>query len=357
MIRNIIFDWSGTLVDDLPGVWKATNHVLEQAGAPTLSLDEFRAEFELPFTNFYDRHVPHVPLDQLEEWFHGYFGQVSGDVLALPHAVEFLEFCKSKKIRCFILSTVNSDYFATQAANAKMEGYFEQTFLGIWDKRKKINEILDDNNLIREETLYVGDMQHDVDTAHHGGIHSVALLTGYNTLEQLGKSNPSIITTNLAELKKALQENNMSLPKSTKPHRPIPTVGALIYNPLGQMLMIRTEKWSGKWGIPGGKIEYGESSTSALQREIAEETGLTVSEIEFVLSQDSIESEEFHRTEHFILLNYTCHTVGETDVTLNEEAQEYRWVTEEEALQLDLNLPTQVLLEAVLSREHATADA
>ena len=67
MIRNIIFDWSGTLVDDLPGVWEATNHVLEQAGAPTLSLDKFRAEFELPFTNFYDRHVPHVPLDQLEE--------------------------------------------------------------------------------------------------------------------------------------------------------------------------------------------------------------------------------------------------------------------------------------------------
>ena len=28
MIRNIIFDWSGTLVDDLPAVWKATNYVL-----------------------------------------------------------------------------------------------------------------------------------------------------------------------------------------------------------------------------------------------------------------------------------------------------------------------------------------
>ena len=61
MIRNIIFDWSGTLVDDLPGVWKATNHVLEQAGAPTLTLDEFRSDFELPFTNFYDRHIPDDP--------------------------------------------------------------------------------------------------------------------------------------------------------------------------------------------------------------------------------------------------------------------------------------------------------
>ena len=195
-------------------VWHACGRPTRESGRrPTTSsnrrvprpcLSTSSAEFELPFTNFYDRHVPDISLDQLEEWFHGYFSQVSGDVLALPHALEFLEFCKSKKIRCFILSTVNSDYFATQAANAKMEGYFEETFLGIWDKRKKINEILDDHNLTREETLYVGDMQHDVDTAHHGGVFSAALLTGYNTLEQLGESDPSIITTNLAVLQKVL---------------------------------------------------------------------------------------------------------------------------------------------------------
>ena len=70
MIRNIIFDWSGTLVDDLPAVWKATNFVLNQADRPEMSLDEFHAEFSLPFTNFYDCHTPHVPLPQLENWFH-----------------------------------------------------------------------------------------------------------------------------------------------------------------------------------------------------------------------------------------------------------------------------------------------
>ena len=70
MIRNIIFDWSGTLVDDLPAVWKATNYVLTQAERPEMTLEQFRAEFCLPFTIFYDRHVPHVPLPQLEDWFH-----------------------------------------------------------------------------------------------------------------------------------------------------------------------------------------------------------------------------------------------------------------------------------------------
>src|SRR6266567_2417783 len=76
VIRNIIFDWSGTLVDDLPAVWKATNYVLTQAERAEMSLEQFRAEFCLPFTIFYDRHVPHVPLPQLEHWFHSRFKQV-----------------------------------------------------------------------------------------------------------------------------------------------------------------------------------------------------------------------------------------------------------------------------------------
>ena len=97
MIRNIIFDWSGTLVDDLPAVLKASNFVLTQAGRPEMSLDEFRAEFSLPFTNFYDRHTPHVPLPQLENWFHASFKQAQDSVSELPYARDFLEFCRARK--------------------------------------------------------------------------------------------------------------------------------------------------------------------------------------------------------------------------------------------------------------------
>ena len=62
VIRNVIFDWSGTLVDDLPAVWEASNHVFRQAGIPPLSLDEFRSEFQLPYHGFYERYLPEVPM-------------------------------------------------------------------------------------------------------------------------------------------------------------------------------------------------------------------------------------------------------------------------------------------------------
>jgi ADP-ribose pyrophosphatase YjhB (NUDIX family) len=124
-------------------------------------------------------------------------------------------------------------------------------------------------------------------------------------------------------------------------------VGGLIFNGREQVLMVRTHKWSNLWGIPGGKVKWGEPSVAALRRELQEETGLAVTDIEFVLVQDCIHSKEFYRDAHFVLLNYTCRCAGEPAVTLNDEARESRWVTMAQAFELPLNQPTRKLLLAV----------
>jgi phosphoglycolate phosphatase len=131
-------------------------------------------------------------------------------------------------------------------------------------------------------------------------------------------------------------------------HPPVPTVGALIFNSQGQVLMIQTHKWSHKWGIPGGKIKPNEKSEDALHREITEETGLQLTGIRFELVQDCIEPPEFYKKAHFLLLNYTA-TTSDTTVVLNDEAENYRWVSPDEAAKLDLNGPTRILLDYVRS--------
>lgn len=353
MIRNIIFDWSGTLVDDLPAVLQATNYVLRRAGLAEMSLDQFRAEFRLPFRGFYDRHTPHVSMRQLEDWFHEHFREAQESVVELPRAREFLEFCRERGVRAFVLSSVKAEHFQTQTARNGFHAFFERPYLEIWDKRDKIRELLAENHLAPAETLFVGDMQHDIETARHGGILSCAVLTGYNTAAQLRASQPDLIVEHLGELQDILARHAMeipgtnSAPRPAGERRPIVTVGGLILNPRGDVLMIRTHKWSNLWGIPGGKVKYGERCEDALRRELKEETNLDVHDIQFVLVQDCIHSQEFYRDEHFVLLNYTCRCGDGAEVTLNEEAVEYRWVSPAEAFKLPLNQPTRVLLEAV----------
>ena len=355
MIRNIIFDWSGTLVDDLPAVLKASNFVLTQAGKEAMSLEQFRAEFSLPFTKFYDRHTPDLPMAKLEAWFHGSFKQAQASVVALPHARGFLEFCRAGKIRMFLLSTIHTDHFAVQCRVIGFDAFLEQAYTDVWDKRKKIHDILRENDLRPDETLFIGDMEHDIETAKHGGVHSCAVLTGYNTLAQLRAAKPDLIVEHLGELRRVLEQNNWQLKpiaKNEVESPPLATVGALILNGAGEVLLIRTHKWSNKWGIPGGKIKWGETSITALRREIKEETGLKVTDIKFLLVQDCIHSKEFYRDAHFVLLNYTCRCAGKNPrVTLNDEGQEFRWLALAEAKGLKLNRPTKILLQAAIKNQ------
>ncbi len=350
MIRNIIFDWSGTLVDDLPAVLLATNHVFVRAGLSEMTLDQFRAEFSLPFRGFYDRFTPHVPLDQLEAWFHEHFCQAQDSVIELPHARAFLEFCRARRLRTLVLSTVRHDHFQVQAAQTGFAALLDKAYLGVHDKRHKIGEILAENQLEPQETLFVGDMQHDIETARHGGVYSCAVLTGYNSVQQLRVAKPDLMVEHLAELQAILERNQLEFNPAPLDNRPVATVGALIFNPANQVLMVRTRKWSRLWGIPGGKIKFGETSHDALRRELKEETNLDITNLEFVLVQDCIASEEFYRPAHFILLNYTCRCGLDPQVKLNDEAEAFRWLSPEAALKLDLNQPTRILLESVLAK-------
>lgn len=114
--------------------------------------------------------------------------------------------------------------------------------------------------------------------------------------------------------------------------RPQVAAMALVINEKGKILLIKSPKWNGKFIGPGGHIERGETIEEALKREVKEETGIEISDLQFLNIHEFVFSNDYNKEKHIIGLSYLAKTRNnEEDVILDEkEATEYKWVDPEQ---------------------------
>ncbi len=114
---------------------------------------------------------------------------------------------------------------------------------------------------------------------------------------------------------------------------PEPVVAAIIYNDKSEILLIQSPKWGeGKlWMIPGGHIEIGETAKEALRREIKEETGLIINNIDFLICGDGIYPEYFYKKKHFIFQDFCAKATG-GEIIKSDEVINFIWVDPLKAL-------------------------
>lgn len=96
------------------------------------------------------------------------------------------------------------------------------------------------------------------------------------------------------------------------PERPIAGVGAVIVD-AGKVVLVRRrfEPLAGRWSLPGGALELGETLEAGAAREIREETGLDVEVGPTIEVFDRIILDQEGRVQyHFVLVDYLCWPVG-----------------------------------------------
>jgi 8-oxo-dGTP diphosphatase len=107
---------------------------------------------------------------------------------------------------------------------------------------------------------------------------------------------------------------------------PVPAVGAIILRD-DEILLIKrgAEPALGKWSIPGGSVEMGETLRQAVRREVKEETNLDVEVGELAGITDLIVKSDGVLTWHYVLINYFATTTDGEPVAATD-VSECRWV-------------------------------
>ena len=135
------------------------------------------------------------------------------------------------------------------------------------------------------------------------------------------------------------------------PDHPIVGVAAIIIQDR-RILLIRRghEPGKGQWSVPGGLVETGETLAAAVRREAFEETGLLVEPEEMATVAEAITPDETGRVRfHYVLIDFFARPVGgkpspASDVT------DLRWVTGQEAMELDLTEGVRTFVKELMSR-------
>jgi mutator protein MutT len=129
------------------------------------------------------------------------------------------------------------------------------------------------------------------------------------------------------------------LVKRLYPKQPIIGVGAVIIKD-GKILLEKrkNEPGKGKWSIPGGLVELGESVEQTVIREVKEETGLEVEKPEHIDVVDNVVRDDNSEIKyHFVIIDYFVKLKGGT-MKATSDAEELRWVTFDEVEKYDLTI-------------------
>ena len=136
------------------------------------------------------------------------------------------------------------------------------------------------------------------------------------------------------------------------PSYPIPGVAGIVVRKKEVLLVLRGgEPSKGKWGIPGGVVEVGETVEEAVAREVREETGCYCTPIKHLATFDSIRRDEDGRVHwHYILFEYLCHYVsGEPHA--GDDAVEARWISLNDLGAVDIMESTRRFVEKTAHEE------
>lgn len=198
--RHVIWDWNGTLIDDMPLALSIVNEMLARRNMKTITEQQYVTLFEHPVTEFYKAigfNLDVIPFEQLTKEFGSGYAVGSVACLLQRGAVEALKALRSRSISQSILSASHREPLEQNVIRHGVRDFFTE-LVGL-DNHYAHSKIEQGRSFLQRlpydprEVILVGDTTHDFAVAQELGCGCVLIAQGHQSASRLAVTGAMVL--------------------------------------------------------------------------------------------------------------------------------------------------------------------
>lgn len=214
--KNIIWDWNGTLLNDLDICVVSINRLLQKRRLPQLNIQKYLEIFTFPVKDYYVSagfDFNQEPYEMVAVEFMDHYLDLVKTAGLHSNVNETLHFFKNSGREQIILSAMEQTELLKLVKTHQIETHFNAVY-GIEDHLAFGKIGLAKSTMLKtgfqhSETCLIGDTLHDAEVAHELGIHCLLVANGHQSAQRLQSSGYSVIES-LKEIEKVFGQSPIS---------------------------------------------------------------------------------------------------------------------------------------------------
>ncbi|MEN1935931.1 HAD family hydrolase [Paenibacillus sp. 102] len=202
MLKYVVFDFDGTLVDSQDIFVPMYNQIAEKHGYKRVKEEDVEPLRKLSITKRCKQlHVPMYKLPFLAVEFYKLYQPAIKDLVLFNGMKEVLDELHRKGYEIAIISSNSEEHIKTFLHKNRI-GNIEDVFCSknLFGKDKVIKKFLKEKNLTEADMLYVGDEQRDIVACKKIGVNVIWVGWGYDVMETVKEDSPDYMVNTPNEI-------------------------------------------------------------------------------------------------------------------------------------------------------------
>ena len=213
MKKLAVFDWNGTLFDDMAATHEGTNASLAFFDKGPITIEQEQETFTFPLIHFYekmgvsvDHYLEHA--EHVGRLFHETYNKHKTNCTLAKDAVEILDWLRSKNVTCMILSNHYQKILDDDVKHFSIEKYFHTisgnedpaTIISGMNKYERLRDYMHGHDFSAQDTFIIGDSHEEPDIARKLNILGISISGGLMAPARLAKYKKDYVIDCLSEL-------------------------------------------------------------------------------------------------------------------------------------------------------------